>query len=958
MASVHRDRMSLGRRGRIRRAWTVIAAVTVLAGAIVVGTAPRASSAPTSFTFTGSLSSSGVNWAQKTFSVPAAGPISISVDWDNPAADINVFLYDPTNVLVASALSPSAKPESIVFNATQTGTWKVGVKARLGAASFTAMVTVPGPSGPIIYSAALDAAGTFGNGRLFNIPAAGGTMNVSVDWDNPAANLNVFVYDPSNTLVAQSTSKTAKPEIVNANITVAGSWRVYIKAVTGAATFTATVTLPNSTGTTTTTTTTTTSTTTTTTSSTTTTTVPPPPPTATDWPMWQRDALHTGVSPDTALGASNAASITPIWERDTGTATYSSPIVATVPSIGKKLVIVGNQAGTLTAFDAASASRVWTFQAGGSPIAASVAVANNTVYFGSTNRFVYALDAATGTQKCSFKTGGIVYASPVVVDPDGNGPVVYVGDAGISGGNDGGAMWAIDANTCAQRWTFNQWGSPPGSLTGTAGTWSPPAFGRDATGRALIVVGGSSPDNAVYAFDAVTGAEVWRFQTQIFYADGDVGAGVTISPPGVNGFARGVAYVAAKNRIMYALDLQTGAEIWEYQMRADMFSANPSRSTASLLGRTLFFGDGTGVYAVDAITGQRVWKTTTTAPSIVEVTASPAVSGAPGDEVVFAADMNGVVYALRASDGTILWSFQTGSFVYSSPTVSGNQVFVGSDDGMLYSFGIPNRPSAAPTVTLTSPANGSTPANPNGSLALSGTAQDDLGVSSVLAAVNDRNTNSWWNPVANKWQTAFAEFPATLGTPGGTATSWTASFPVPFSGCACVAEATAVDSNGQLSPLVPRNSFAINALGNPPDTTITYPGNYTVVQFPGARQSFPITVQGTATDTGGAHNGIAFVRLTVMNVEHGEYYCGSPGCAGTSTGDGPGSWGPTLATVNAVLANPGAASTTWTLTFPTYDHPHKYRITAWAQDLDGNVDATRVLVGPVCVRDVGDNTCS
>ena len=938
-------------RGRGRRAAVLGLAFAVLGAVGAVAMAPRATSAPTSFTFSGSLSATGVSWMSKSFAVAAPGPLSVSVDWDDPAADVNVFLYDPTNALVATALSTTAKPESIVFNATQTGTWKIGVKARVGSASFTATVTVPGPSSAVTYSGRLDATGTFGNGRVFALPAAGGTMSVSVEWDNPAANLNVFVYDPSGAVAAYSTKPSAKPEVVNASITAAGSWRVYIKAVSGAATFTATVTLPGPPPTT------TTSTSTSTSTTSTSTTTPPPPPGATDWPMWQRDARHTGVTPDAALGAANAPSITPIWERDTGAATYSSPIVATVPSINKKLVFVGNQSGTLSAYDTATGQRVWFAPAGATPIASSVAVANNTVYFGATNRFVYALDAATGAQKCSFRAGGVIYASPVVVDPDGNGPVVYIGDAGISGGNDGGSMWAIDATTCALRWKFDQWGSPAGSLTGTAGSWSPPAFARDANGRALVVIGGSSPDNAVYALDAVTGALVWRFQTQIFYADGDVGAGATVSPPGVNGFARGVVYVAAKNRIMYALDLQSGAEIWEYQMRADVFTNNPSRSTAALLGRTLYFGDGTGVYAVDAITGARVWKTTTTAPAIVEVTASPAVSGASGDEVVFVGDMNGVVYALRARDGTVLWSFTTGSFVYSSPTVSGNQMFVGSDDGMLYAFGIPNRPNAAPTVALTSPADGSAPANPNGSLTLGGTAQDDIGVTSVLAAVLDRNTGMWWNPGASRWQTVFAEFPATLAAPGAPTTSWTASFPVPFGGCACLAEAVALDGNGQRSPTVPRNRFAINALGNPPDTTMTWPSSYTVVQFPGARQSFPISIQGTATDTGGAQNGIASVHLTVMNVEHGEYFCGTPGCGGTST-DGPASWGPSLTQVNAVLASPGAGSTTWTLTFPTYDHPHKYRIQAWAQDLDGNVDATRATAAPLCVRDVGDNTCS
>jgi len=60
--------------------------------------------------------------------------------------------------------------------------------------------------------------------------------------------------------------------------------------------------------------------------------------------------------------------------------------------------------------------------------------------------------------------------------------------------------------------------------------------------------------------------------------------------------------------------------------------------------------------------------------------------------------------------------------------------------------------------------------------------------------------------------------------------------------------------------------------------------------------------------------------------------------------------------INAKLASPGATSTTWSLTFPTYDHPHKYRLTAWAVDDDGEVDSTKAVVKFICVKDLGDQS--
>jgi outer membrane protein assembly factor BamB len=46
------------------------------------------------------------------------------------------------------------------------------------------------------------------------------------------------------------------------------------------------------------------------------------------------------------------------------------------------------------------------------------------------------------------------------------------------------------------------------------------------------------------------------------------------------------------------------------------------------------------------------------------------------------------VYALDASAGTELWSYATGAPVYSSPAVANGMVYVGSEDGNVYAFGL------------------------------------------------------------------------------------------------------------------------------------------------------------------------------------------------------------------------------------------------------------------------------
>jgi outer membrane protein assembly factor BamB len=56
--------------------------------------------------------------------------------------------------------------------------------------------------------------------------------------------------------------------------------------------------------------------------------------------------------------------------------------------------------------------------------------------------------------------------------------------------------------------------------------------------------------------------------------------------------------------------------------------------------------------------------------------------------VVYAGSLNGNVYAVNAKTGARLWSYATGRFVQSSPTVANGAVYVGSDDGNVYAFGL------------------------------------------------------------------------------------------------------------------------------------------------------------------------------------------------------------------------------------------------------------------------------
>ncbi|HYU31385.1 MAG TPA: PQQ-binding-like beta-propeller repeat protein [Thermoanaerobaculia bacterium] len=116
----------------------------------------------------------------------------------------------------------------------------------------------------------------------------------------------------------------------------------------------------------------------------------------------------------------------------------------------------------------------------------------------------------------------------------------------------------------------------------------------------------------------------------------------------------------------------------------------PIRSTPAVAGGRIYFGSSDGnVYAVD-LQGHPLWVANTGAA----VTSSPAVA----DGRVFLQNRKGLVLALSAADGKVLWRAQTGADVpldwghesgdmfISSPVVADGTVLVGSGDGHLYAL--------------------------------------------------------------------------------------------------------------------------------------------------------------------------------------------------------------------------------------------------------------------------------
>lgn len=134
----------------------------------------------------------------------------------------------------------------------------------------------------------------------------------------------------------------------------------------------------------------------------------------------------------------------------------------------------------------------WRFETTG-PIFDGVAVADGSVYVGSTDGTLYAVDATSGDEQWRFPVRGQVRTTPAVAADR-----VFVGGAG-------GGLYAIDADSGRQDWE---------ALVGVEFSGSHPTV-ADGT----VYAGGR--DGALYALEATTGERLWT---------ADLGGSVGSSP--------------------------------------------------------------------------------------------------------------------------------------------------------------------------------------------------------------------------------------------------------------------------------------------------------------------------------------------------------------------------------------------------------------------------------------------
>ena len=196
----------------------------------------------------------------------------------------------------------------------------------------------------------------------------------------------------------------------------------------------------------------------------------------------------------------------------------------------------------------------------------------------------------------------------------------------------------------------------------------------------VIYVG--ARDGGFHAVDSATGKDRWRFA-----ADAPVTASAAV--------AGGLAYFQSDAGTVYAVRVADGALAWKRATGADLPFMNYKpgvdfwdywASSPLYVDGAIYIGGGDGlVRALDARTGAVIWTYATRG----RVRATPATDG----RRIYVGGFDGAMYALDRVDGKLAWSFQTAGndefkigSIQSSAAVADGLVLFGSRDYRLYAL--------------------------------------------------------------------------------------------------------------------------------------------------------------------------------------------------------------------------------------------------------------------------------
>jgi len=383
------------------------------------------------------------------------------------------------------------------------------------------------------------------------------------------------------------------------------------------------------------------------------------------WPMFHRDAGHSGYSPDIpSLRDPQFA-----WQFETENTKDDfpgTPICS--PVVVNETVFAGAWDNKVYAFDAADGKVKWEVETDGEGrIEAPPAVYGDTVYVGNTDGYLYALNASDGSE--TWRTTGFTATR------EGEKQEIRLGAIGlITVAND--RVYTVDASSD----TMVAWATADGTRV-----WSrplattSPAVSDGTVYHGQIVrrckngkchtetVSSGDPAAALYARNTADGSKKWQSPN----LEEKLVSGVTV--------VENTVY-AQSPTTLYAFNTADGSLKWTFSPDGGFeiyWTPSGAVANGTVYTATLYY-----LYALDAETGGVKWK--------FKKKRRNATNGLiVSDSIVYLSDranagVEGLIHGLDAKTGTKLWTVEKGEPSHNiyTPAADTNTIYViaGDDD--------------------------------------------------------------------------------------------------------------------------------------------------------------------------------------------------------------------------------------------------------------------------------------
>lgn len=217
-----------------------------------------------------------------------------------------------------------------------------------------------------------------------------------------------------------------------------------------------------------------------------------------------------------------------------------------------------------------------------------------------------------------------------------------------------------------ESWVFPS----PGSSIDLEGVYNTPLVVDD-----LLYV--SAQNGVLYALDKETGSvsdKGWRQPTG--------------EPQDLEPLVGGPAYdpinelvvVTSEDGRLYGYDADTGESVWSPFIAGDKIWSTPAIREA-----VAYFGSHDyNIYAVSLANGREIWSY----PTGGVVAGRPLLLSHFGRQMVVAGSFDKKLYALDATDGTLLWEFEADNWFWAGAVTDGQTIFAPNMDGNIYALDV------------------------------------------------------------------------------------------------------------------------------------------------------------------------------------------------------------------------------------------------------------------------------